>query len=303
MQCEYRGFELDCVWYPAQTMCSQNLRSFVSEIDKVNAAGKQRLAYGFFARDAHPRWRYNFLRRTAWCLIRREGVACGFVYNVDLGDVDGRRVVHAGLIRFSRHLGAEMFVAAYLPLTLGNLLNFGPHALSSITHMPLIAELFGCFARDTFPVCSVLPQTQYNYQAVLHRLRDAYILPVLRYPRDAVGEHNYRITNTLADSKDGFETRWSRIGRFCGPDSKAFFEQSLNFRQDNLGELHICDDLIQIGKIGHCFPHNSRVADQLQRLRLRRVLGKPSEAGRARVPRSLGSQNQAVFERFLGRDN
>lgn len=299
MCCEYCGFELECTWYPARTMRPHELDAFISEIDDINTSRGRRLTYGFFAQDAGSEWRRAFLLQTFWCVIRRGGIACGFAYNVDMGDLNGQRVVHAGLIRFGRPLGPEMIIAAYLPLWLGNILNFGPHVATSITHIPLIADVFGQFAHGVFPRYSYSPHPDGDYRAVLHRVIEGYILPVLRYPREAVCEHTYRVLNALTTSHDGFETRWSRVGRSPDPACKTFFEQSLSFRQDETGELHVCDDLIQIGRISNCFPSGRRVLDQLRRLKLPCIRGYFGDAGSARLPSSLTGDQRTVLAELL----
>jgi hypothetical protein len=246
---QYEDLAIETLWYPSRTLDGGRLEALIDEIDQVNLARGRPLTYGYFRRGVSAEERHAFLRSTIWSVIRRRDQPCGFVYCADLGDVAGSKVIHAGLVRFAVALGADAIIAAYAVIWSGNVRNYGPHVCTSITHLPLIAGLFDMHVNDGYPS----PQGRGGgcppeYVPALTRLRDAYIRPVLGLPAETLCGRTARLCGSM-ETAEGFATLWRAVPKHPDPAYTSLFESTVRFREDERGRKHICDDLVQIGRV------------------------------------------------------
>jgi hypothetical protein len=192
----------------------------VAAVDGVNRT--RPVGYGFFAPSAAPAVRHRFLDRTAWCLVSDARGPCGFAYTYDLGEAGGRPVVHAGLVKFSRRLGRDVFHAVYVVLLSVELAHRGPFVATSVTHLPAIADTFARGISNVYPSPDGSVGLREQYLPALRLLRDEYVVPVLGLPPGAVCERTYRLVGSLAAPGPGFETDWRTAARHS-PESAASF--------------------------------------------------------------------------------
>lgn len=271
--CEYRSLTFDCIWFPGETLGTNEVETLLDEIGAVNT-GRTVLDYGIFDPAATAEQKHTFLQRTIWCVIRHEGHPVGVVYNVALGELAGKPVIHLGLVKFSRRLGGDSIIAAYMPLCIGNLLNFGPFWATSISHVPFIIGCVSELAHDVYPGIQQQDEVlRVHYAEHLRLLRDEYIVPVLGCHPESVCERTFRIQGTLADVRHGFNLRAASLPRYDDESCNSFWENWLRTERDEQGEVCVVDDLIQIGEIDYRFLGKKMFYDRVNTLKLTSPLG------------------------------
>jgi hypothetical protein len=243
------GINLKCVWFPSRTLPQKELAHFQQDVLHVNEA-QSKLDYGFFARDATPQDRKRFLENSIWCVVYARGTPIGFVYNYYVGEHAKLPIIHSGLVHVKSFFGKEFIKIPYAPLALGNLVNFGPHYISNISHVPVIIELFDAFVDGVYPACdNQNTQLRAQYRPVLQQLKQNYIIPILKYQANLVDDRRYTITNSMRDNQAGFNKQWETIPKATSFVCNQFVKEWLSVKADSNGEAIISDDLIQIGQI------------------------------------------------------
>lgn len=248
-QLKYDDFLLRCFWYPGLHLAEPDLDRLTASLETVNKA-EPRLNYGFFSESADSNYRRNFLNRTIWCVMEKAGEPVGLVYMFDLGEFNSRKVIHFGLTKFTQHLGKHCIPYPYAALGLGNVLNFGPHYATNVTHIPVVVDLFGNIAYDTFPdyrqQCTDLRN---EYLPIVSLLTREYLVPVLNYNPKDFCSRTFRVKNALANDRMGFENRWDLVPKSDQTLCNLFVKDWLNVKRGPEDTLHIVDDLVQVGKI------------------------------------------------------
>lgn len=246
----YGDVHFECIWKPRRQLSDVAAVDFLNTIDAINNKSRQPLRSGFFLPTRSLAWRMEFLERSIWCVIHAVDGPVGYAYQVDLGTVAGQRFLHAGLVQFSRRLGGEMIAAATLPLVLGNLERYGSYVCSNITHVPLIASVFWSGVEDVFPhPVRQSAEEGGPYRAHLRHLGESYISPVLGHPADSICTETFRIRDSLLRGEKAYKTRWDELPRALDSRHTDFLDSWLRFRIDEAGVRHVCDDLIQIGRV------------------------------------------------------
>jgi hypothetical protein len=243
------GLQLKSVWYPGKTLAPKELKHFEADIAYLNE-GVGHLDYGYFAHDASERDRKQFLEKSIWCIAYGRGVPLGFVYNYFIGEHAGIPILHSGLVKIKSVFGKEFIKLPYAPLVLGNLFNFGPHYYSSISHLPIIIELFSDLFSEVYPAYHRQEsRLRAQYRSVLAKLKDNYLIPILRYDSAHVDDRRYTVRNSILESEAGFNKQWNTLPKSNLFVCNQFVHEWLNVKLDEAGNPVVSDDLIQIGKV------------------------------------------------------
>jgi hypothetical protein len=274
LQGESSGFTLKWFWYPGQTMDDKELARFKSDLAQINE-DQNPLHYGYFAPDASEAQKKAFLDSTIWCVIYAKSKPVGFAYNVDLGEFEGKKVLHLGLVKINTGIGKDFIRVPYIPLGLGNLLNFGEYYATNVSHLPVIIDMVTWLCRDVYPDFQLQESSlRKEYLGVLEVLCDNYIVPVLKYDPRSICTRTFTIRGSLANADSGFNTDWNTIPKSSSFLCNLFVKEWLHHRMDEKGRMLIQDDMIQIGKVDFRFIGDERIYPVLNALNFTKPVDK-----------------------------
>lgn len=263
---DFEGIALRFAWFPGLTLPARECEALSELVVERNEASPNPFRYGFFALS--PAHRLAFMTRSIWCAMYRGDRLCGFAYNYDVGPHEGKRVIHLGLVKFHDRVGREALKAVYNGFALGNLVNFGPHYGSNITHVPLIIDLACHYIRDVYPHPSAQdPQLRRRYGPILDLLVERYAQPVLGYAPAAIDRHGFRVPNALDMHASGFESAWDDLPKSDETICNLFARDWLTVQRGADGRDHVKDDLIQIGVVDFTVLGAPRNLDVYHRMR------------------------------------
>lgn len=253
LQCEFHGILLRTYWFPSETLDHNELATLRAQLEVLNS-GSDGVDYGYFAKNASEKERLDFLAKSIWSILYFENQPVGFAYNIYVGEAGGKSVVHAGLVKLARKLGKDALRLPYFPMTMGNLVNFGPFYYTNISHVPSIVEAFSIFYLDVWPTFEKTEhKNKDSYKAVLELLTEKYVVPVLGLKREMVNYEKSTIEGSMAAMSDEFETDWKRVAKSNIPDCNRFMENLLTFVEDSDGIRRVEDDIMQVATIDFRF--------------------------------------------------
>ena len=266
-QANYEGFELKWVWYPSKNLDAKALQIFMRDVDMVNQAYGT-LHYGYFDPNNSEQAKMDFLGRTIWCIIYEGREPIGFIYNYDLGLVKDQRVIHLGLVKINKNIGKDYIKVPYIGMALGNLINFGPHFATNVSHLPIIVDMFTWLCHDVYPGFETQDSAIRNeYQPVLNQLIKNYLVSVLKYNEESVCRRTFTVRGSLANPGEGFNTDWRTIPKSNTFLCNVFVKEWLTIKADSSGKMLIQDDLIQIGKVDYRAIGEKRIHPVLSQLK------------------------------------
>lgn len=243
---DFRGLELQCFWYPAESLDRSGCEELSSAVNFINR-GRGSVSYGFFDPEWSSSRRESFLARSSWCIVYRDNSPCGFACNYDLGDVSSVRVIHQGLVKFNLRMGSEHLLLIYLCLAWGNIKNWGGFVATSVSHVPLIISLFEENMIDVYPrLDGESLQMPPLYQDAYRLLVEEYISPVLGHAPDSVVLDKLRIQGSLAENNHGFETRWRVLPKSGSQERDKKIATLLGVKSTDRF-MRVENDVIQIG--------------------------------------------------------
>jgi hypothetical protein len=249
LKMEINGLLFKSYWMPGKVLSRDALESLIGDIDKVNQS-MGTLDYGFFAPGINFEERLEILKNTNWCVIYKNDRPCGFVYQYYIGRTDeGKMIIHVGLIKLNMLPGPTHIELPYYPLTFGNLINYGPHIITSISHVPLIIGTVQNFTRDLFPSYRTQDMAlRKKYLPVLDRLTKVYLENILGYDPKSVCKRSFRIKGAMKNPSKGFNNDWETVAKSPEMACNLFVKEWMDVSEGDDGKLKIKDDLIQIGQ-------------------------------------------------------
>ena len=96
------------------------------------------------------------------------------------------------------------------------------------------------------------------YKGVFELLKREYIGPVLGTDLSKVCDRTYRIRDSLVAVGPGFETSWQKVPKSTSTLCNLFVKEWLGMHEVD-GQLHVKDDLVQIGQVDFRFLAGTKV--------------------------------------------
>jgi hypothetical protein len=256
------------------------LAALKQDLDHVNTTSGRKFEYGIFEPGIEPDAIREFFSHTTICVMRLEGEAVGFFYNVVLREASSA-VIHAGLIVVAHNRGVNLVKVPYMHMALLQRRLFGSYYFTSISATP---SIIGAFC-DTFSGAwpnyrgNMIRPPSGKYIGVLTLLVDEYIRK--HFPEGQVSVDPRRFVMRSPSSAMGFEQDMRKLARYHNLAANMFCSYWLDYSKG--------EDLIQIGRMdGRCELRIRLYMAWLSLTQLTRPAGRPApKLARSYGPRAL----------------
>lgn len=234
----YGSYRLEFLLEPGDWMTDEELRALKRDLDHVHQGAKSKLSYGLFSPSIGLDGIRDFLRDANLCVMRTEGEAAGFFYNVILQRTPVP-IIHAGLVMIARNKGAELIAYPYLQMSLLQYRTYGAHYYTSITAVPFIIGQFADRYEKVWPSHKA-DQTRppKEYLPILEVLERQYIQRY--FPEDTVDRKRFVLSPPTGEI--AFEKDIRKLPRHPRLAVNLFCQFWLDYPRG--------DALIQIGRVG-----------------------------------------------------
>ena len=237
---QYHGYEIEYFMQPGKDLSNQALTELRGDMNSVAALAGKKFNYGIFDANKSEEEHREFLATANICLIKDEGEAIGFFYNIVLREA-GVPIIHAGLVVIAKNRGHNLMAHCYTWMAIIQFRKFGFHYYTNISSTPLILGTFADSVANVWPSYKAnqhKPPTK-EYVKVLDVLDTQYIQKHFKADNCVIDRKRFVLQSPSVEM--GFETNMKKLSRYSKPEANYFCMFWLDYSKG--------EDLIQIGVI------------------------------------------------------